>query len=49
MVAEEEDNKRQLFSLDTTARNEQVKWPTFNGDTGEDYFKFKKDFLDATK
>ena len=48
-TAEEEDDKRQLFSLDTSARNEQVKWPVFSGDAGEDFSKFKKDFLDAAK
>ena len=46
-VAEDQDQKRQLFSLDTTSRVEQVKWPVFSGDPGEDYFKFKKDFLEA--
>jgi hypothetical protein len=24
-----------------------MKWPVFAGDYGEDFFKFKKDFLDA--
>ena len=48
-IAEDEDEKRQLFSLDTSVRGEQVKWPEFAGDTGEDFFKFKKDFLDAAK
>ena len=46
-IAEDQDQKRQLFSLDTSSRGEQVKWPTFSGDPGEDFFKFKKDFLDA--
>jgi hypothetical protein len=46
-VAEDEDEKRQLFYLDTSVREEQVKWPVFAADYGEDFFKFKKDFLDA--
>ena len=48
-AAEEEDLKRQLYSLDTSNRGEQVKWPAFSGDVGEDFFKFKKDFIDAAK
>ena len=48
-VAEEEDNKRQLYSLDTSNRGEQVKWPLFAGDLEEDFFKFKDDFIDAAK
>ena len=28
-----------------SARGVQVKWPVFAGDAGEDFFKFKKDFL----
>ena len=48
-TAEDEDLSRQLYSLDTGTRIEQIKWPTFNGDPGEDYFKFKKDFLHAAK
>ena len=48
-VAESEDDKRGLYSLDTSVRGEQVKWPVFAGDAGEDFFKFKKDFLDAAK
>jgi hypothetical protein len=48
-VAEDEDVKRQLFSLDTSVRGEQVKWPVFAGDYGEDFFEFKKEFLDAAK
>ena len=47
-VAEDQDVKRQLFSLDMGARAEQVKWPTFSGENGEDYFKFKKEFLEAS-
>ena len=46
-IAEDQDMKRQLFSLDTSSRGEQVKWPIFSGEPGEDFFKFKKDFLDA--
>ena len=46
-VAEDQDQKRQLFSLDTSNKGEQVKWPTFSGESGEDFFKFKKEFLDA--
>ena len=46
-VAEDQDQKRQLFSLDTSNRGEQVKWPTFGGEPGEDFFKFKKEFLEA--
>ena len=46
-VAEDQDHKRQLFSLDTSNRGEQVKWPSFGGDPGEDFFKFKKEFLEA--
>ena len=49
LVAESEDDKRGLYSLDTSVRGEQVKWPVFAGDAGEDFFKFKKDFLDAAK
>ena len=26
-----------------------MKWPVFSGEVGEDFFKFKKDFLDAAK
>ena len=48
-TAEQEDDQRQLFSLDTSSRIEQVKWPTFSGECGEDFFKFKKDFEDASK
>ena len=48
-AAEEEDLKRQLYSLDTSNRGEQVKWPGFSGEVGEDFFKFKKDFIDAAK
>ena len=48
-AAEEEDLTRQLYSLDTSNRGEQVKWPVFSGDAGEDYFKFKRDFIDAAK
>ena len=48
-VAEEEDLTRQLYSLDTSQRGEQVKWPSFAGDYGEDFFKFKDDFNDASK
>ena len=46
-VAEDQDVKRQLFSMDTSNRSEQIKWPSFAGEPGEDFFKFKKDFLDA--
>ena len=46
-IAEDQDQKRHLFSLDTSNRGEQIKWPIFSGDPGEDFFKFKKDFLDA--
>ena len=48
-MAEDQDLKRQLFSLDTSNRGEQIKWPVFGGEPGEDFFKFKKDFLDAAK
>ena len=48
-AAEQEDLKRQLYSLDTSNRGEQVKWPGFSGEAGEDFFKFKRDFLDAAK
>ena len=48
-VAESEDQKRELYSLDTSIRGEQVKWPVFAGDAGEDFFKFKRDFQDAAK
>ena len=48
-VAEDQDLKRQLFSLDISHRGEQIKWPVFGGEPGEDFFKFKKDFLDAAK
>ena len=46
-IAEDQDLKRKLFSLDINTRVEQVKWTVFSGDFGEDFFKFKKDFLDA--
>ena len=46
-VAEDQDQKRQLFSLDNSNRGEQIKWPVFSGDYSEDFFKFKKDFLEA--
>ena len=46
-ITEDQDQQRQLFSLDTSNRGEQVKWPIFSGEPGEDFFKFKKDFLDA--
>ena len=46
-IAEDQDIKRQLFSLDTSNRGEQIKWPTFSGEQGEDFFRFKKDFTDA--
>ena len=46
-IAEDQDLKRHLFSLETSSRGEQVKWPIFSGEPGEDFFKFKKDFLDA--
>ena len=26
-----------------------MKWPNFSGETGEDFFKFRRDFLDAAK
>jgi hypothetical protein len=42
-TTEDEDEKRQLFSLDTSVWGEQVKWPVFAGDYGEDFFKFKLD------
>ena len=48
-TAEEEDDRRQLYSLDTTNRGDQVKWPVFGGEVGEDFFKFKADFTDAAK
>ena len=48
-TAEEEDLTRQLYSLDITARGDQIKWPLFAGDTGEDFFKFKKDFEHAAR
>ena len=48
-TAEEEDLTRQLYSLDVSNRVEQVKWPTFAGEVGEDFAKFKADFLDASK
>ena len=47
-TAEDEDLKRELYSLDTN-KVEQVKWPVFGGEVGEDFFKFKRDFLDAAK
>ena len=28
---------------------DQVKWPSFSGEAGEDFVKFKKDFIDACK
>ena len=46
-IAEDQDQKRNLFSLDTANRGEQVKWPIFSGEPGEDFFKFKKEFLEA--
>ena len=49
VTATHQDEKRQLFSLDTSSRSEQVKWPTFSGDQGEDFFKFKKEFMNAAK
>ena len=48
-AAEDEDEKRQLFFLDTSARVDQIKWPLFSGDGSEDFFKFKKEFLDTAK
>ena len=48
-TAEDEDLKRELYSLDTSNKGEQVKWPVFGGEVGEDFFKFKRDFLDAAK
>ena len=48
-TAEEEDDRRQLYSLDTNIRGDQVKWPVFGGEVGEDFFKFKADFTDAAK
>ena len=48
-TVEEEDIRRQLYSLDITTRVDQVKWPTFAGDAGEDFIKFKADFLDACR
>ena len=38
-IAEEEDTKRHLYSLDKTPRVEQIKWPQFSGDPGEDFFQ----------
>ena len=46
-TADNEDDERQLFSLDKASRGEQVKWPVFSGESGEDFFKFKRDFIDA--
>ena len=37
-TAEDEDLRRQLYSLDTSNRGEQVRWPCFSGDSGEDFF-----------
>ena len=48
-LVEGEDLRRQLYSLDVTSRAEQVKWPSFAGEPGEDFVKFEKDFLDACK
>ena len=45
----DEDLRRQLYSLDTSSRMDQVKWPTFSGEPGEDFIKFRKDFKDACK
>jgi hypothetical protein len=47
IVSVAEDENKQLFSLDTSVRGKQMKWPVFTGDHGEDFFKFKKYFLDA--
>ena len=40
---------RQLYSLDTNSRGDQVKWPSSSDEAGEDFVKFKKDFIDACK
>ena len=48
-VAREEDLTRKIYSLDTSQRGEQMKWPSFARDYGEDFFKFKDDFNDASK
>ena len=48
-TAEDEDVKRQLYSLDTSHRGEQVKWPIFGGESGEDFYKFRREFYDAAK
>ena len=48
-TAEDEDLRRQLYSLDTSNRGEQVRWPCFSGDSGEDFFKFRREFYDAAK
>jgi len=49
VTTEDEDMRRQLYSLDIGNRGEQIKWPVFSGELGEDFFKFKKDFLHAAK
>ena len=48
-TAEDEDDKRQLYSLDTSNRGDQIKWPGFSGEIGDDFYKFKRDFTDAAK
>ena len=48
-TAEEEHLSRQLYSLDINTREDQIRWPTFSGECGEDYFKFKRDFQHAAK
>ena len=45
-VIEDEDTKRNLFTLDNT-KVEKVKFPTFSGEKREDFLKFKEKMLKA--
>ena len=36
--AEEEDEIRQLYFIDTSNRGKQVKWSVFSGEVGENFF-----------
>ena len=45
-IVEEEDTKRNLFTLDN-AKVEKVKFPTFSGEKKEDFLKFKEKMLKA--
>ena len=45
-IVEEEDSRRNLFTLDNT-KFEKVKFPTFSGEKKEDFIKFKEKMTKA--